>query len=46
MSEKPTLTTTAGAPIEDTQDAVTAGPRGPLLPQDHQLLEKLTHQEP
>ena len=41
---KPTLTTTAGAPIPDNQNALTAGTRGPLLMQDHQLLEKLAHQ--
>ena len=44
MSKKPTLTTTAGAPIADNQNAITAGPRGPLLIQDYQLIEKLAHQ--
>ena len=44
MSDKPTLTTTAGAPIADNQNSLTAGPRGPLLMQDYQLLEKLAHQ--
>jgi catalase len=38
------LTTTAGAPIPDNQNSVSAGPRGPLLLQDYQLLEKLAHQ--
>lgn len=38
------LTTTAGAPIADNQNSVTAGPRGPVLMQDYQLLEKLAHQ--
>jgi catalase len=38
------LTTTAGNPIADNQNALTAGPRGPLLMQDYQLLEKLAHQ--
>jgi catalase len=38
------LTTTAGAPIADNQNSITAGPRGPLLIQDYQLLEKLAHQ--
>ena len=32
MSEH--LTTTAGAPVPDNQNSVTAGPRGPVLPQD------------
>ena len=41
---KPTLTTTAGAPIADNQNSETAGARGPLLMQDYQLLEKLAHQ--
>ena len=41
---KPTLTTTAGAPIADNQNSATAGPRGPVLMQDYQLLEKLAHQ--
>ncbi|MCK0195437.1 catalase [Ancylobacter sp. 6x-1] len=41
---RPTLTTTAGAPIADNQNSVTAGPRGPVLIQDYQLVEKLAHQ--
>ncbi len=44
MPNKPTLTTTAGAPVSNNQDALTAGERGPLLLQDYQLLEKLAHQ--
>jgi len=44
MSESKKLTTTAGAPIADNQNAMTAGPRGPVLMQDYQLLEKLAHQ--
>jgi catalase len=44
MVSRPTLTTSAGAPIGDNQNAVTAGPRGPLLLQDYQLIEKLAHQ--
>jgi catalase len=40
----PVLTTTAGAPIADNQNSLTAGPRGPLLLQDWQLIEKLAHQ--
>jgi len=42
MSER--LTTTAGAPIADNQNSLTAGERGPILLQDYQLLEKLAHQ--
>lgn len=38
------MTTTAGAPIADNQNSLTAGPRGPVLMQDWQLIEKLAHQ--
>ena len=38
------MTTSAGAPIADNQNSMTAGPRGPVLLQDYQLLEKLAHQ--
>src|ERR1700750_1095308 len=44
MAQKPTLTTTAGNPIADNQNSMTAGPLGPVLMQDYQLLEKLAHQ--
>lgn len=44
MSGKKTLTTTAGAPIADNQNSLTAGERGPVLVQDYQLIEKLAHQ--
>jgi catalase len=40
----PTLTTSAGAPISDNQNSLSAGARGPLLLQDWQLIEKLAHQ--
>ena len=38
------LTTTGGNPIADNQNSLSAGPRGPLLLQEYQLLEKLAHQ--
>jgi len=38
------LTTSAGNPVADNQNSLTAGPRGPLLLQDYQLIEKLAHQ--
>src|SRR5246127_474575 len=38
------LTTTAGAPVADNQNSLTAGSRGPVLIQDYQLIEKLAHQ--
>jgi len=40
----PTLTSTAGAPIPDNQNSKSAGPHGPLLLENYQLLEKLAHQ--
>jgi catalase len=44
MADRPILTTSAGAPIPDNQNSLTAGERGPVLLQDYQLIEKLTHQ--
>ncbi len=44
MTKRPTLTTTAGAPVADNQNSITAGGRGPVLLEDYQLLEKLAHQ--
>jgi len=44
MSKRPTLTTSAGNPVADNQNSLTAGARGPVLLQDYQLLEKLAHQ--
>jgi catalase len=45
MTNKPEImTTTGGNPIADNQNSLSAGPRGPLLLQDYQLLEKLAHQ--
>ena len=35
------LTTADGCPIADNQNSMTAGPRGPLLMQDVQLLEQM-----
>ena len=39
-----TMTTSGGAPIADNQNSITAGPRGPVMLQDYQLIEKLAHQ--
>jgi len=36
------LTTSAGNPVADNQNSLSAGLRGPLL--DYQLIEKLAHQ--
>src|SRR5580658_7147443 len=43
-TKPPQLTTSAGNPVADNQNSITAGPRGPLLMQDYQLIEKLAHQ--
>ena len=40
----PTITTSAGKPVEDNQNSLTAGARGPVLLQDVHLIEKLAHQ--
>jgi catalase len=39
--EKKQLTTEAGAPVQDNQNSQTAGANGPIVLQDHHLLEKL-----
>jgi catalase len=45
MKNKPSLlTTSAGNPVADSENSITAGPRGPLLIQDYQLIDKLAHQ--
>ena len=41
MTQRPRLTTEAGAPVPDNQHAHTAGADGPVLLQDHHLVEKL-----
>lgn len=41
--KKDKITTSAGIPIADDQNAVTAGERGPVLMQDVALIEKLAH---
>jgi catalase len=43
-AQTPKLTTTGGCPVADNQNALTAGPYGPVLMQDYQLIEKLAHQ--
>ncbi len=43
MAKKKKLTTSAGIPVGDNQNSLTAGPRGPLLVQDWQLFEKHAH---
>lgn len=41
MTNQKILTTESGAPIADNQNSQTAGPGGPVLMQDHNLIEKL-----
>ncbi len=41
MSEKKTITTSNGCPVNHYEDTQTAGPRGPVLLQDYFLQEKL-----
>jgi catalase len=43
MSKDKKLTTIFGCPIQDNQNVMTAGPRGPQLLQDVWFLEKLAH---
>jgi catalase len=45
MSDKKSLTTESGAPVADNQHSQTAGPNGPVLIQDHHLIEKLARFE-
>ena len=37
------LTTAHGAPVSDKLNSLTVGPRGPILLQDHVLIEELAH---
>ena len=43
MDDRKKLTTAAGAPVPENQNAMTAGPRGPMLMQDVWYQEKLAH---
>jgi len=43
MSECPFMTTAAGVTVADNQNSQTAGPRGPVLMQDYQLMERMAH---
>jgi catalase len=43
MKHSRKLTTASGAPIDNDQQTLTAGPRGPALMQDVHLMEKLSH---
>ena len=39
--QRKTLTTSNGAPIDDNQNSMTAGAKGPILIQDFSLIDKL-----
>lgn len=41
--QKSTITNSQGHPVADNQNSLTAGPRGPILVQDFNLLDKLAH---
>lgn len=43
MNKTATMTTAAGNGIGDNQNSLTAGPRGPVLMADYQLMEKMAH---
>ena len=43
MNKCPVMTTAAGNPVGDNQNSLTAGPRGPVLMADYQLMEKMAH---
>jgi catalase len=43
MESRKILTTDGGAPVTDNQNSRTAGPAGPVLLDDHHLIEKLAH---
>jgi catalase len=43
MSKCPIMTTAAGVPVGDNQNSLTAGPRGPILMEDYQLMERMAH---
>src|SRR3954464_11344394 len=43
MADTPPTTTNAGIPAESDEHSLTAGPSGPVLLQDHYLIEKNAH---
>ena len=43
MDGKKTLTTSSGNPIDNNQNSMTAGPKGPIVLQDFTLIDKLAH---
>src|SRR2546422_2836178 len=43
FTKKDQLTTAAGRPVGDNQNALTVGPRGPIVFEDFLLFEKMAH---
>ena len=43
MEDYKKLTNEVGAPVADNENAITAGPRGPVVMQDVWLMEKMAH---
>jgi len=43
MAQRPIFTTAHGSPVYDDNNSLSAGPTGPLLLQDYQLVDKLAH---
>lgn len=43
LAVEPVLTRSAGSPVGNNQNSLTAGSTGPVLLQDHHLIEKLAH---
>jgi catalase len=41
--ERPYSTTDAGIPAASDEYWLTAGPSGPILPQDHYVIQKMQH---
>ena len=41
MSDKKTTTTDAGIPASSDEHSLTVGPDGPILRQDHYLIQKM-----
>jgi catalase len=39
--QRKTLTTSNGAPVDDNQNSLTAGTRGPIVLQDFALIDKI-----
>ena len=44
QNQNPRLTTSAGAPVSNNKNSLTAGRRGPVVLQDYKLFEKIAHQ--